>query len=55
MCLGDALDDGQAEADTGMVSAYAFVAAHKRFSEGGDELRAELPPVFSTVSVAASG
>src|SRR5215216_5207333 len=39
---GDALDDRQAEADTGVVGAYAFGAAPERFGEGPDQLWAEL-------------
>ena len=38
MCLGDALDDGQAEADTCVVGAYAFGAAMKRFGKRRDQL-----------------
>ncbi len=42
MCLGDALDDCQAEADTCVVGAYAFGAAMKRLDERGDQLWGEL-------------
>jgi hypothetical protein len=38
MCLGDALDDCQAEADTGVVGAYAFGAALKRLDKRGNQL-----------------
>jgi hypothetical protein len=40
--LGDALDDGQAEADTGMVTAYASTAPLEGLGERRDQLRAEL-------------
>jgi hypothetical protein len=40
--LGNALDDGQAEADAGMVTAGTFGAALERLGEGRDELRGEL-------------
>ena len=33
MCLGDVLDDCQAEADACVVGAYAFGAAKKRLGE----------------------
>jgi hypothetical protein len=36
--LGDALDDCQAEADTGVVGAYAFGAALKRLDKRGNQL-----------------
>ena len=42
MCLGDALDDCQAEADACVVGAYAFGAAKKRLGKRGDRLRGEL-------------
>ena len=42
MCLGDALDDRQAEADTCMVTAYAFGTALERFGERRDQLWSEL-------------
>src|SRR4029453_479542 len=35
-CLGDALDDCQAEADACVVGAYAFGAAKKRLGKRGD-------------------
>jgi hypothetical protein len=40
--LGDALDDGQAEADAGVVGAYALAAALKRLGKRGDQLWGEL-------------
>ena len=36
VCLGDAFDDGQAKANTGVVGAYAFGAALKRLVKRGD-------------------
>ena len=42
MCLGDALDDCQAEADTCVVGAYAFGAAKKRLAKRGNQLWGEL-------------
>ncbi len=42
MCLGDALDDCQAEADPRMVTAHASGAALERFGECRDQLRGEL-------------
>ena len=42
MCPRDALDDGQAEADTCVVGAYAFGAATKRLHKRGNQLRGEL-------------
>src|ERR1700680_2313640 len=42
VCLGDALDDGQAEADTRMITADAFSAALEWFGECRDQLRGEL-------------
>src|SRR6476659_11517274 len=41
VCLGDALDDCQAEADTCVVGAYAL-AAEKRLGKRGYQLRTEL-------------
>ena len=41
MCLGDALDDRQAEADACVVGAYAFGAALKRLDERGHQLWGE--------------
>ncbi len=38
MCLGDALDDCQAEANACVVGAYAFGAALKRLGTHGAEL-----------------
>jgi hypothetical protein len=40
--LGDAFDDCQAEADTCMVTAYAFGAALERFGECRDQPWSEL-------------
>ena len=40
--LGDALDDGQAEADTCVIGAYALGAALKRLDKRGDQLWGEL-------------
>jgi hypothetical protein len=45
VCLGDALDDCQAEADACMVGAYAFGAALKRLDKGGNQLWVELNDV----------
>src|SRR4029453_14294926 len=42
VCLGDALDDCQAKADTCMVPAYAFRAALKRLGKRGNQLWSEL-------------
>ena len=42
MCLGDAFDDCQAEADTCVVGAYAFGAALKRLGKRGNQLWGEL-------------
>ena len=42
MCLGDAFDDCQAEADTCTVTAYAFGAELERFGECRDQLWSEL-------------
>src|SRR5687768_5731696 len=42
VCLGDALDDCQAEADTRVVGAYAFGAAKKRLAKRGNYPRGEL-------------
>ena len=44
VCLGDALDDCQTEADAGMVVAYSFGAALKRLAQRRDQLRRELLP-----------
>jgi hypothetical protein len=55
VCLGDAFDDRQAEADTCMVVVYAFGGALERLGERGDELGVSFPPVFSTVSTTLSG
>jgi hypothetical protein len=41
VCLGDALDDRQTEADTGVVGAYAFDTALKRLGKRRNELRGE--------------
>src|SRR5207249_9982335 len=42
VCLGDAFDDCQAEADTCVVCAYAFGAAKKRLGKRGNYLWFEL-------------
>src|ERR687898_577045 len=42
VCLGDAFDDCQAEADTCVVGAYAFGAAKKRLGKRGKQLWGEL-------------
>ena len=42
MCLGDAFDDCQAEADTCVVGAYAFGAALKRLGKRGNQLWSDL-------------
>ena len=42
VCLGDALDDCQAEADTCVVGAYAFGAAKKRLGKCVYDLGGEL-------------
>jgi hypothetical protein len=41
VCLGDALDDGQAESDPGVIRADAFAATLERFGECRGELRRE--------------
>ncbi len=41
MCLGDAFDDCQADADTCVVGTYAFDAALKRLDECGDQRQGE--------------
>ena len=41
MCLGDAFDDCQAEADTCVVAVYALGAALKRLDERGNQLWSE--------------
>ncbi len=38
VCLGDALDDCQAEAHPCVVGAYAFAAAKERFGKRGNQL-----------------
>jgi hypothetical protein len=55
VCFVDALDDRQAEADTGVVGAYAFGAALKGLGKRGNQLWGDVSPVFSTVSTALSG
>ena len=55
MCLGDALDDCQAEADACVVGAYAFGAAEERLDKRGNRLWLSFSPVFSTVSTALLG
>ena len=55
MCLGDALDDCQAEADTCVVGAYAFGAALKGLDERREQLGLSFSPVFSTVSTTLWG
>src|SRR5205814_3174489 len=42
VCLGDALDDGQAEANACMVGAYAPGTALKRLAQRCNELWGEL-------------
>src|SRR5262245_7980308 len=42
VCLGDALDDRQAEADARVVVAYTFAAALERLGECRDQLLGEL-------------
>src|SRR5829696_3828328 len=42
VCLGDAFDDCQAEADTCVVGGYAFGAANKRLDKRGNYLWGEL-------------
>ena len=42
MCVGDALDDGQAEADACVVGVYAFGAALEWLGKRGNELWGEL-------------
>ena len=42
MCLGDAFDDCQAEADTCVVGAYAFGPAKERLDKRGNYLWGEL-------------
>src|ERR1700722_19135424 len=41
VCLSNALDDGQAQADTSLVRVGAFGAPPKRLGERGDQLRGE--------------
>src|SRR5205807_3453993 len=41
VCLGDAVDDRQAEAETCVVGAYAFGATAKRLDKRGNQLRGE--------------
>jgi hypothetical protein len=53
--LGDALDDGQAEADACVVGVYALGAAPERLGECGDQLWVSFSPVFSTVSFTLVG
>lgn len=38
VCLGDALDDGEDEADAGVVGAYAPGAALERLRKRGNQL-----------------
>jgi hypothetical protein len=42
VCLGDALDDCQAEADACVLGAHAFGAAAKRLNKCGNHLPGEL-------------
>jgi hypothetical protein len=42
VCLGDAVDDCQAQADTCVVGAYAFGAANKRLGTRGNYLWGDL-------------
>ncbi len=42
VCLGDAFDDCQTEADACVVGAYAFGAALKRLDKRGNQLWGEL-------------
>jgi len=42
VCLGDAFDDCEAEADTCVVGAYAFGAEKKRLGKRGNQLWGEL-------------
>ena len=55
VCLGDAFDDCQAEADTCVVGAYALGAALEWFAKGGHQLWGSFSPVFSTVSTTLLG
>jgi hypothetical protein len=41
VCLGDALDDCEAEADAGVVGAYTFVATKKWLAKRGNQLWGE--------------
>jgi hypothetical protein len=42
VCLGDAFDDCQAEANTCVICAYAFAAAKKWLGKRGNQLWREL-------------
>ena len=42
VCLGDAFDYCEAEADACVVAVYAFGPALKRFDKGGNQLGGEL-------------
>ena len=55
VCLGDVVDDCEAETDACVVGAYAFCAAKKRLAKRGNQLWVSFSPVFSTVSTALSG
>ena len=55
VCLGDAFDDCQAEADTCVVGVYACRAAKKRLGKRGRQLRLSFSRVFSTVSITVFG
>src|SRR5262245_62095499 len=44
VCFGDAFDDGQAQADTGVVGAEAFGAASERLHKRRNEPRSEHVP-----------
>jgi hypothetical protein len=55
VCLGDAVDDCQAETNTGLDAADAFGAPLERFGECRNQLWLSLSPVFSAVSRTDSG
>ena len=55
VCLGDAFDDSQTEADACVVGVCAFGATKERLDKGGNYLRVSFLPVFSTVSTAVLG
>ena len=55
MCLGDALDDGQAEADACVVGAMRSVPRWNGSASVETSCGVSFSPVFSTVSTTVSG